>query len=99
MSASARSSTWSRSPRCLPRWSSGSRTDRRAVHRTWITGHCWRCDEPDVPVLWLGPVQSLEQGGAPFYCCQPCVRRLEALFSSYPRQSLRLLPREASDLL
>lgn len=79
MNASARSSTWSRSPCCSPRWSSASRTDSRAVHRTWITGHCWRCDEPDVPVLWLGPVQSLEQGDAPFYCCQPCVRRLARL--------------------
>lgn len=25
----------------------------------------WRCEAADVPVLWLGPIQSLEYGEAP----------------------------------
>ncbi|MCX4550634.1 MULTISPECIES: hypothetical protein [unclassified Streptomyces] len=56
------------------------------MKRTWSTGQCWRCERPDVPVLWLGPVQSLEQGEAPFYCCEPCVRRLEALVKAHNRR-------------
>ncbi|MDT0409072.1 MULTISPECIES: hypothetical protein [Streptomyces] len=46
---------------------------------TWVFGFCWRCEAEDVPVLWLGPVQSDREGVAPLYCCDPCIRRLEAL--------------------
>ncbi|MFD3612409.1 hypothetical protein ACFWXA_30945 [Streptomyces atroolivaceus] len=45
----------------------------------WIIGLCWRCDAEGIPVLWLGPVQTIDYGHAPFSCCEPCVRRLEAL--------------------
>ncbi|MFE7332009.1 hypothetical protein ACFU8W_45490 [Streptomyces sp. NPDC057565] len=55
------------------------------MERTWITGQCWRCEAPDVPVLWLGPAQSLEYGEAPFYCCPPCIRRIEALIVAHNR--------------
>ncbi|WP_416237300.1 hypothetical protein [Streptomyces marinisediminis] len=34
-------------------------------------------------MLWLGPVQSQDQGDAPFLCCEPCVRRLEALVHAH----------------
>lgn len=53
------------------------------MRRTWIIGHCWRCDAPNVYVLWLGPVQSQDHGHAPFYCCRPCILRLEALVDAY----------------
>ncbi|MFE9297864.1 hypothetical protein [Streptomyces niveus] len=39
-------------------------------------------------MLWLGPVQSAEAGDAPFFCCAPCVRRLEALVSAYNRHGV-----------
>ncbi|MBO0918088.1 hypothetical protein J1C73_28400 [Streptomyces laculatispora] len=52
----------------------------------WTTGQCWRCDEPDVPVLWIGPVQSLEHGEAPLHCRLPCIRRLEAFIRGYNSQ-------------
>lgn len=39
-----------------------------------------------MPVLWLGPVQSLEQGEGPFYCCRPCIVRLEALINAHNRR-------------
>jgi hypothetical protein len=51
--------------------------------REWVTGQCWRCDDTDLPVLWLGPVQSQDYGHAPFYACEPCARRLEALVLAY----------------
>ncbi|MCX2971187.1 hypothetical protein OSB71_20345 [Streptomyces sp. JHD 1] len=51
--------------------------------REWTIGVCWRCDAEKVPVLWLGPVQSQDQGDAPFLCCEPCVRRLEALVHAH----------------
>ncbi|WP_019548648.1 hypothetical protein [Streptomyces sulphureus] len=48
------------------------------MQRQWIEGgECWRCDRAGVPVLWLGPVQT-DAGTAPFYACDPCVRRIEA---------------------
>ncbi|MFI1956124.1 hypothetical protein ACH437_30520 [Streptomyces xinghaiensis] len=34
-------------------------------------------------MLWLGPVQSQDHGHAPFYCCRPCILRLEALVDAY----------------
>ncbi|WUW00067.1 hypothetical protein OG285_31500 [Streptomyces sp. NBC_01471] len=56
------------------------------MKRTWFTGQCWRCEACEVPVLWLGPVQSLEQGEGPFYCCRPCIVRLEALINAHNRR-------------
>jgi hypothetical protein len=58
------------------------------VKRTYVTGECWRCDAVNVPVLWLGPVQSQDQGDAPFYCCEPCIQRLEALVHAYNRRGV-----------
>jgi hypothetical protein len=37
-------------------------------------------------VFWLGPVQSLRQGNAPFFCCEPCIQRLEQLAAAYNSQ-------------
>ncbi|MCY0957763.1 hypothetical protein OTB19_12565 [Streptomyces sp. H27-H5] len=54
-----------------------------AVVNRFVDGDCWRCDETDVPVLWLGPVQSQDAGDAPFYCCEPCIVRLEALVRAH----------------
>ncbi|MET9557188.1 hypothetical protein [Streptomyces sp. NPDC006645] len=58
------------------------------MERTWTVGLCWRCEDGGVPVLWLGPVQSAEAGDAPFFCCAPCVRRLEALVIAHNRHSV-----------
>ncbi|MEV8419386.1 hypothetical protein AB0P42_00680 [Streptomyces niveus] len=58
------------------------------MDRTWNRGLCWRCEDDGVPVLWLGPVQSAEAGDGPFFCCAPCVRRLEALVSAYNRRGV-----------
>ncbi|WP_202929574.1 hypothetical protein [Streptomyces sp. TR1341] len=55
------------------------------MEREWTTGWCWRCEASDVPVLWVGPVQSLEYGEAPIYFCLPCIRRLEALIVAHHR--------------
>lgn len=85
MSGSAKFSTWSSSPPCWEPWSSASPVDSRPVEREWISGWCWRCEEVDVPVLWLGPIQSLERGEAPFYCCLPCIQRMEALIAAHFR--------------
>lgn len=41
-----------------------------------------------MPVLWLGPVQSVEAGDAGFSCCASCVRRLEALVSAHNRRGV-----------
>ncbi|WTX99952.1 hypothetical protein OG234_13040 [Streptomyces sp. NBC_01420] len=49
----------------------------------WVTGECWRCDGADIPVMWLGPVQSDQHGHAPFWACAPCVRRLEARIAEF----------------
>ncbi|MFC9604509.1 hypothetical protein ACFTTN_13755 [Streptomyces niveus] len=56
------------------------------MDRTWTVGFCWRCEDDDVPVLWIGPVQDAEVGDAGFLCCAPCVRRLEALVSAHNRR-------------
>jgi hypothetical protein len=53
------------------------------VETVWVVGLCWRCDMEGVPVLWIGPVQSPDHGHGPFYCCEPCMRRLEALVLHY----------------
>lgn len=45
-------------------------------------GECWRCDTPDVPVIWLGPVQ-LPGLSAPFMACQPCTQRLHDRAQAY----------------
>ncbi|NKY14277.1 hypothetical protein HGA06_08895 [Streptomyces somaliensis DSM 40738] len=50
-----------------------------AKDSAWVIGLCWRCEATDVPVLWIGPIQSAEAGEAPFTCCTRCIRRLEAL--------------------
>lgn len=50
---------------------------------TWVIGLCWRCEARYVPVLWLGPVQSMQQGDAPFHCCEPCILRLEQLVQAH----------------
>jgi hypothetical protein len=54
--------------------------------RDWVTGDCWRCDGTGLPVMWLGPVQSQDQGHAPFHACEPCVQRLEDLIKKYNAQ-------------
>jgi hypothetical protein len=33
--------------------------------------------------MWLGPAQSEDNGHAPFYACEPCVRRLEELIAAH----------------
>lgn len=45
----------------------------------------WRCEAADVPVLWLGSIQSVECGEAPFCCCLPCIQRMEALIAAHHR--------------
>ncbi|WP_435193287.1 hypothetical protein [Streptomyces sp. NRRL F-5630] len=57
---------------------------------TWAHGFCWRCEAEDVPVLWLGPVQSDREGTAPLYCCEPCIQRLEALIAHHHREGAPL---------
>jgi hypothetical protein len=34
-------------------------------------------------VLWLGPIHTDHEGAAPFYVCEPCIRRLEAMTRAY----------------
>ncbi|MER6055149.1 hypothetical protein ACFW2M_18330 [Streptomyces albidoflavus] len=53
--------------------------------RHWTPGTCWRCEAREVPVLWLGPVQT-SSGTGSFTACDPCVRRLE----TYVRHELAL---------
>jgi hypothetical protein len=36
--------------------------------------------------MWLGPVQSQDQGNAPFHACEPCMQRLEDLIKEYNAQ-------------
>ncbi|WP_409469707.1 hypothetical protein [Streptomyces sp. HC307] len=49
----------------------------------WVTGDCWLgCERTGVPVLWLGPVQRDGQA-APFYACEPCLKRLKARAVAY----------------
>ncbi|MFD5556655.1 hypothetical protein ACFWIA_22780 [Streptomyces sp. NPDC127068] len=48
------------------------------IVRTWRVGDCWRCENRGIDVLWLGPVQTVH-GTAPFFTCEPCLRRLEQL--------------------
>ncbi|WP_185303032.1 hypothetical protein [Streptomyces finlayi] len=49
-------------------------------------GLCWRCDDADVAVMWLGPVQRQDHGHAPMHACEPCVQRLEVLVREYNAQ-------------
>ncbi|MFI6977226.1 hypothetical protein ACIBSV_01405 [Embleya sp. NPDC050154] len=56
------------------------------MDRRWVVGLCWRCEQVDVPVLWLGPVHTDFEGAGPFYVCEPCIRRLEALVRAYQDQ-------------
>jgi hypothetical protein len=51
--------------------------------RVWVIGECSRCDGTGLPVMWLGPVQSQDQGVAPFYACNPRMERLEGLVQDY----------------
>jgi hypothetical protein len=44
---------------------------------------CWRCEQADVAVMWLGPIHTDHEGAAPFYGCEPCIRRLEELTRAY----------------
>lgn len=53
-----------------------------------VIGLCWRCENDDVPVMWLGPVQSEEQGSAPFHACEPCVKRIEVLVRAHNNRGL-----------
>ncbi|MFE6598923.1 hypothetical protein ACFU9O_09630 [Streptomyces albidoflavus] len=53
--------------------------------RHWTPGTCWSCEAREVPVLWLGPVQT-SSGTGSFTACDPCVRRLE----TYVRRELAL---------
>ncbi|SEO55331.1 hypothetical protein [Actinacidiphila rubida] len=53
--------------------------------RQWVIGTCWRCEAPEVLVLWLGPVQTVI-GSGPFQACQGCIRRLEELVAAYADQ-------------
>ncbi|MFD3998386.1 hypothetical protein [Streptomyces sp. NPDC058583] len=55
-------------------------TGRRLV---WVIGQCWRCDGSGISVMWLGPVHSEDHGSGPFYACEPCIQRLEALVGEY----------------
>ncbi|WP_086824833.1 hypothetical protein [Streptomyces sp. NRRL B-24572] len=50
---------------------------------TWTTGRCWKCEEEDLPVLWLGPAHSADHGHAPLYTCEPCIQRIEALIADH----------------
>lgn len=54
----------------------------------WVIGHCWRCEAADVRVLYLGAVQT-ETTTGPFYACDRCVRRLEALANLYANPPAR----------
>lgn len=56
------------------------------MERRWTIGFCWRCEAVGVWVLWLGPVQSLDLGDGSFFCCEPCVRRMEALLRQHNRR-------------
>ncbi|QHA07823.1 hypothetical protein GQF42_35040 [Streptomyces broussonetiae] len=42
----------------------------------WVIGACWRCDDTDVPVVWVGPATSCGQH-APVYLCEDCLIALE----------------------
>ncbi|GGZ23128.1 hypothetical protein GCM10010387_15280 [Streptomyces inusitatus] len=53
---------------------------------TWVVGWCWRCETDEVPVTWLGPVQTEMYGTGPFFVCEACLERLEALVYAYNRQ-------------
>ncbi|WP_284576882.1 hypothetical protein [Streptomyces sp. 2P-4] len=55
----------------------------------WDAGRCWRCEADDVPVIWLGPVQTQEHGAGPFAACEPCIRRLEQLVETHHMQADR----------
>lgn len=54
----------------------------------WITGTCWRCEAVNVWVLYLGAVQTGTTTG-PFYACEACIRRLEALASRFANPPAR----------
>lgn len=53
------------------------------TERTWVIGMCWRYETDDLPVLWLGPVQSEYEGHAPFFACESCTQRLKGLIRAY----------------
>ena len=42
----------------------------------WTVDECWRCDTPDVPVTWVGPVQW-DGEHAPVRLCEPCLSAIE----------------------
>ncbi|MFJ5035549.1 hypothetical protein ACIQB5_47860 [Streptomyces sp. NPDC088560] len=42
----------------------------------WTVDECWRCDAPDVPVTWVGPVQWDGEHAA-FRLCEPCLTAIE----------------------
>ena len=47
--------------------------------RTWITGRCrLYCLRPQVPVMWIGPVQ-VEGQHVDLYACEGCIRTLNGL--------------------
>ncbi len=48
----------------------------------WLIGECWRCDQPGVPVMWIGPAQT-DGISAPFYACEPCVQRITSRIHAY----------------
>jgi hypothetical protein len=56
------------------------------VHRGWIVGRCCRCEQGDVAVLWLGRIHTDHDGAAPFYACDPCIRRLEEMTRAYQQE-------------
>ncbi|GAA3642944.1 hypothetical protein GCM10023079_35930 [Streptomyces chitinivorans] len=54
--------------------------------RTWTTGRCrLYCLRPQVPVMWLGPVQTQGQQ-AELYACEACIQTLNALVWEALRQ-------------
>lgn len=55
------------------------------MNRRLIDGECWLCDGEQLPVMWLGPVQT-DRGSAPLHACESCVRRLESRVRAYQAQ-------------
>jgi hypothetical protein len=49
---------------------------------SWIRGSCWRCDNENVPVLWVGPAQW-EGQHAPIYLCETCLAAVQRKIRSY----------------
>lgn len=46
--------------------------------RPWRRGLCWRCERTDLPVLWLGPVET-DYGVGAMHAREECIQRLEDL--------------------